>query len=214
MVKLGRMMTGGESPKRKRRKHEFYETPLLATLGLIQAERRHLSDLVAWECATGKDALARPLRSICEAVYTSDLIERLPPRPNHFPNVDFLGYYDDNADNLMKSIRIAHHGSRIGIVTNPPFKYAIDFIDRALNHYQADYLALFLKSTFFHADSRANVFETLGPTVRYDLTWRCDFTGEGKPTMEGTWFVWDRARGPLKQWRLIRRPAKILLDLF
>jgi len=77
------------------------------------------------------------------------------------------------------------------VVTNPPFKDAEELIRKALGEWKVERLALLLKSTYFHASERTVLFDEFKPTHILALPWRPDFHGQGRPTMEMSWFVWD-----------------------
>ncbi len=76
------------------------------------------------------------------------------------------------------------------IVTNPPYKLAAEFIERALS-FDLPFVAILLKSTFWHAKRRQGLFERRPPTHIHPLTWRPDFMNLGAPTMETMWCAWD-----------------------
>lgn len=79
------------------------------------------------------------------------------------------------------------------IITNPPFLLAPQFISRALG--QTPYVAMLLKSTFWHAASRTELFRRNPPAAVLALNWRPQFGGEkhagSSPTMDFIWTVWE-----------------------
>lgn len=80
------------------------------------------------------------------------------------------------------------------IVTNPPFVHAAEFISHAMS-LKPTFLAVLLKSTFWHAMRRRKLFDTYPPTYVHPLTWRPDFLGLGGPTMDVMWCVWITPKG-------------------
>jgi hypothetical protein len=100
-----------------------------------------------------------------------------------------------------------------GIITNPPYKLAAQFVAKALQ--EAPYVALLLKSTFWHAAGRRKLFEAHPPTAMYALTWRLAFLAKergNQPMMETMWCVWDsRIARPSGEpiYRLLDRPAGV-----
>jgi hypothetical protein len=76
------------------------------------------------------------------------------------------------------------------IVTNPPFSLAEQFIRKA--HDYGKPFAMLLKSQYWHASRRYNLFEETKPAWVLPLTWRPDFTmgGKGSPLMDVLWTVW------------------------
>ena len=77
------------------------------------------------------------------------------------------------------------------IITNPPFSKATEFITHALELGKP--CAFLLKSQFWHAKSRLDLFRANPPSYVLPLTWRPDFlygAKSGSPTMECLWTVW------------------------
>jgi hypothetical protein len=174
-------MAGGNG---KRRADDFYPTPPEATVALLRAEAHYLGKYPSvWEPACGDGAIAKLLPG---HVVATDLVDR-----GYGAQADFL-----------KSPRLAD-----AIVTNPPFKLAGDFIDHAW-FLDVGYMALLLKAQYWHANARVGLWRLCPPTVEYKLTWRLDFTNRGAPTMDCSWFVWDRERGPTKRIELLEKPKK------
>lgn len=95
------------------------------------------------------------------------------------------------------------------IVTNPPFKLAAEFIRRA-HELKTPVVAMLLKSQYWHAQSRAALFEEFPPSHVLALTWRPDFCfGQrgGAPTMECLWTVWTEGDTETK-YRILRKPER------
>jgi hypothetical protein len=76
------------------------------------------------------------------------------------------------------------------IATNPPFRLAEQFIRKAVG--EAEVVAMLLKADYWHVKTRIPLFEELRPRWEAKLTWRIDFTGQGRPIMNCTWFIWTR----------------------
>ena len=79
------------------------------------------------------------------------------------------------------------------VVTNPPFTLAEEMIRHLLGDLGCTYVAMLLKSTFWHAQVRTGLWRQRTPARIYALNWRPDFLGKGAPTMEVIWCVWDAA---------------------
>jgi hypothetical protein len=75
------------------------------------------------------------------------------------------------------------------LITNPPFKLAVDFLRQGMRM-RPGLLALLLPSDFFHAGGRGALWHDLPPALELKLGWRIDWTGEGNPTQNMTWWVW------------------------
>lgn len=160
----------------KRHKDDFYPTPPECTHALLEAEGLVLPYEV-WEPACGDGAISKILEASSRHVISTDLVDR--------------GYGESGHDFLM-----ARTARCRAIVTNPPFKLATQFIDHAFcmrNNGQVDYMAMLLPALFWHAQSRADLFEAWRPRRIYALGWRPDMFGIGQPDQRCTyiWTVWD-----------------------
>ncbi len=129
---------------------------------------------MAWECACGDGALSRVLQAAGVRVLSTDLYDRGFGRSGQ----DFLKIMKMPAD--------------CDICTNPPFDLAEDFIRHAILTLKPRRLFLLLKSTYWSAERRLALWEECKPSWNCPLTFRLDFTGAGSPTMELSWFVWER----------------------
>lgn len=187
-MNLGAAFAGGNG---HRRADDFYPTPPEATHALLLAEGWRLPHNI-WEPACGDGAISRVLKAAGRNVYSSDLVAR--------------GYGDvgDFLDRPHPPL-----GGPYGIVTNPPFKHAAAFIERACD--LSAYVAMLLKCSFWNAAARVPLYRKFTPTRIYPLTWRLDFDGRGRPTMDCMWVVWDRGCDEGAVFRPIERPWK---DIF
>lgn len=184
MAGLGTMMAGGvaggdRQKARGRQADDFYPTPPEATQVFCRMEYSALKSIgdagsKIWEPACGDGAMARVLGDFGFDVTATDMVDR----GFGVGGVDFLKSTAPRGD---------------AVITNPPFKLAMPFLEAALRLCPR-YVAMLLKSTFFHAEKRRAFFYDHPPTVIYPLTWRLDFLGLGRPTMECAWFVWDQER--------------------
>ena len=93
-----------------RETHDFYPTWPAATRALLTVET---FDGAIWEPACGDGAMSREMIAAGYDVTSTDLIAR--------------GYGEPDRDFLMEWSPVAPN-----IVTNPPFRWAMEFIDRAL----------------------------------------------------------------------------------
>ena len=161
-----------------RSKTDFYPTPPDVTEALLNflEERWLLStgDLI-WEPACGTGEMANVMEQRGYDVTVSDL----------FPT----GYTKDAVDFLTAERRCDW------IITNPPFSKAEGFIRHAMELQRP--CAFLLKSQFWHAKRRQQLFRVHPPTYVLPLTWRPDFLSGskgGSPTMEVCWSVWCEKR--------------------
>jgi hypothetical protein len=188
MSNLGRAMVGGKSLARKtgRMKDDFYPTPKECTIALMRAEDQYMPAHV-WEPACGDGAIATIIGGHNRKVESTDLVNR--------------GYGSGGRNFLFELDLIAP-----AIVTNPPFSLAAPFIKKA-HELGAEYIALLLKSTFWHAANRTGLFFRYPPARIYALTWRPDFLEQNAPTMDCMWCVWDqKAKTDTTEYHLMRHP--------
>lgn len=158
---------------KEREKFDYYATDPKAAKLLMQNE-----DLVnVWECACGEGHLAKELK----AKRASDIIDR-----GYGEVFDFLSIENQYWDG--------------DIVTNPPYKYAKEFIEKALTIIpRGNKVAMFLKLQFLEGKARKNLFITIPPKTLYVSSSRilcaknADFEkmrkGGGSAVAYG-WFVW------------------------
>lgn len=185
---IGAAMAGG-NPTQGRNKDDYYPTPEECTRALLIKEKDDilLHTPNVWECACGAGEMSEVIKQFGFNVESSDLIDR-----GYGTELDFFEY------SIAKTTS--------AIITNPPFNLAPQFIRHALEVIQVPYLALLLKSTFWHAKTRYPLFAQHTPSVIYPLTWRPDFMKRGAPTMDCSWVVWDRNRGEGTNYIPIRKP--------
>jgi len=164
---IGAMMAGGNGV---RQKDDFYPTPKDCVLSL--ARNINLPNKI-WEPACGDGAISKVLESKGHEVYSTDLVDR----GYGVPNRDFLLEQDYKPDKDS------------AIITNPPFNIAVDFILKAIS-YNIDCVAILLKSSYWHASSRTQLFINHPPSHILALNYRPDFLSKGAPTMEVCWNVW------------------------
>jgi hypothetical protein len=176
-----------------RRERDFYETPAWVTEALC-------NDLVrsgwalgcVWEPAAGNGKMLDVLKRYADpgrAVGT----DINPLRPD-------IG----KGDFLAADFPSHHDGYRGfgGIVTNPPYDLATEFVERALRLFEGAPLgkiAMLMRTDFDHAKSRAHIFRDC-PAFQKKLVltrrivWFEPEPGsKGKsPSFNHAWFIWDR----------------------
>lgn len=79
------------------------------------------------------------------------------------------------------------------IITNSPFSKSQAFIERSKENHKP--FAFLLKSQYWHADKRYELFDHYKPEYVLPLTWRPDFLfktrGSVSPLMDVMWVVWE-----------------------
>lgn len=178
---LGSRIAGGNTAY-KRAKSDFYPTPPEATQALLDFLKIP-KETVIWEPACGEGHMVDVIRENGYRVIASDIIF----------GTDYLR---------------AQKPNNVGfIITNPPFSQAKEFISVSL--LQNIPFAFLLKSQFWHARSRYDLFYKQPPTWVLPLTWRPDFLfktrGSGSPLMDVMWCVWVPGQ-TLTQYRPLQKP--------
>jgi len=170
----------GANLSEDRREADFYPTPPECTVALMQflEEQGILSSEwhnapVIWEPACGEGAISNILKMIGFKVISSDLRDT-----GYGKQVNFLQYRSPVADVL---------------ITNPPFFHAQAFIEHAMK-LDLDIVVLLLKSTYFHAGGRVDLFRKHRPSWVLPMAWKPNFNPAiGKSgLMDFTWFVWEK----------------------
>jgi hypothetical protein len=177
------MVRGRAEKMGEYREHSLYPTPPEPVEKFIEAEKpylwRHFQVRGArvWEPACGFGAMCEVFRTFGIISVASDLVDRGYPGTLQ---CDFL------ADSLPAV------ACGLPIITNPPFKHAEAFLRRAFAT-GAPYVAMLLKSNYFHTQSRAaGLWAEHTPDREYPVGWRVDFTGGGSNHFDVSWWVWDR----------------------
>lgn len=113
---------------------DFYPTPPYAVKALLQKES-FVGNI--WECACGDGAISEVFKNLGFEVVSTDLINRGYGEQLDFLKSDFV------ADN---------------IVTNPPYKLALDFVLKAKKQGRKK-IAMFLKTVWLESESRYAMFQ-------------------------------------------------------
>jgi hypothetical protein len=158
---------------------DAYFSPPEATAALLAIEHgklpRHL-----WEPAAGNGAIVRPLRAAGFDVVASDLVD--------YDGAGIMAGVDYLTAPVPTGVT--------GIVTNPPFKLAIEFARKALD--EVPYLALLLRTNFLESTRRLPFFRAHPParvwnsSRRLPMMHRHGWTGPTAPSnTHHAWFIWD-----------------------
>ena len=184
----GSVIVGGPG-SRPRQEADFYSTPWECTQALIDVEGDLLRSYgKIWEPACGIGAMSRVLEGAGFSVISTDLRER---------------NYGEGNKNFLDTIQALAPA----IITNPPFSLSASFISHALGTLKVPYLALVLKSIYWHAAKRIPLIEAHPPSRIYPMGWRPDFDGRGAPTMDLLWCVWDTNSSGF-EYRPLRKPYR------
>lgn len=166
---------------KERQREDYYATDPIAARLLLEAEP--LSEKI-WECACGEKHLSKTFEDAGKEVRSSDIVNRCNNEV-----FDFLGI-----ENCIK-----WDGD---IVTNPPYKYATEFIYKALSLIDnGNKVAMFLKVQFVEGKERKRLFTEFPPKVIYVSSSRimCAKNAEfdkmragGGSAVAYAWYVWEK----------------------
>lgn len=174
----------------KERKDDLYETPAVAVEALLKVES---FPRIVWEPACGPGAIVRVLRDHDYLVHATDLVDY--GCEFAAARVDFL-------------LEIQAPQGVGAIITNPPFKLATEFVERAL--LLVPKVAMLLRLGFIESVRRSPILDD-GQLARvYPFANRLPMMHrdgwDGPKASSATpfcWFVWDRHhRGPTQLRRL------------
>lgn len=172
--------------KENREENDYYATDPKAVELLLELED---FNHYIWECACGEGHLSETLKKNGFDVKSSDIIDRGYPSTEL---IDFLKYKNDEESN--KNSR--------DIITNPPYKYAREFAQHALDISEnGTKVAMFLKLQFLEGKGRKELFENYPPKVIYVSRSRlmCAKNGEfermkagGGSAVAYAWYIWEK----------------------
>ena len=171
--------------------NDFYATdPYSLEIFLKALERDNIKlHHNIWECACGQGHLSNVLINNNYDVYSSDLINR-----GYGETKDFL-----KCDNLFPG----------DILTNPPYKYAKDFVKHSLDLLkEGNYCIMLLKIQFLEGKDRRKLFDKFPPKYVYVNSARqtCYINGNMSKKISSAscycWYIWEKGfKGePIIRW--------------
>ena len=168
----------GTSTTRERVENDYYATPPESTLALL--EKEYFFGKILEPCC-GEGHISEVLKNNGYEVVSNDLVDR--------------GYGEFNEDFLISEDLLAEN-----VITNPPFKYAKEFIEKSLE-ITTGKVAMFCKIQLLEGVARRELFENTPLRTVYVFTKRQNPLRNGSPTDENgkkwastmcfAWFVWE-----------------------
>lgn len=159
----------------ERQSEDYYATEPAATEWLIKLEE--FSPIIL-EPSCGEGHISEALKKAGYNVISRDLIDRGYGEVADFLSIDNTEWSGD-------------------IVTNPPYKYAQEFVEKALQIIpEGRKVAMFLKLTFLEGKSRKELFRNNPPRTvwvsssRLKCAMNGDFDSVGGSATAYAWFVW------------------------
>lgn len=146
-----------------------------------------------WECACGNGSLSKKLESLGYDVVSTDLVDRGYGQGG----INFLASEEENK---MFNENFEGFPKVDCILTNPPYKYATEFVKRALQLVNdGGSVVMFLKLTFLEGKKRYNeIFKTTPPRYVFQFVERqkCapngDFSKIQSSAVAYAWFAWEK----------------------
>ena len=163
--------------------NDYYATePRAVELLLEQEEFSH----IIWEPACGEGHISKVLQAHGYEVHSTDLIDR--------------GFGESAEDFLAFESTLP---IPVDIITNPPYKFAREFVEKALAIVTPGHkVAMFVKLTFLEGQARRELFRQHPPKTVYVSSARLEcgkngiFTGSGS-AVAYCWIVWQKGHyGP------------------
>jgi hypothetical protein len=161
-----------------------YFSPPQAAASLLHIEREFLPRCI-WEPAAGDGGIARPLQDAGFTVISSDLLD----------------YGWDGSTAGVDYLKAKPPAGVEAIVTNPPFKKAQQFVEKALD--EVDYIALLMRTNFLESVKRMPLFcesppsKIWIPSKRLPMMHRHGWGGRRFSSNTcHAWFIWDTQREP------------------
>lgn len=169
---------------KERENNDYYATDPIAIDKLFAVEK--FSDRI-WECACGQGHLSERMKEYGKDVFSSDIINR-----GQECIFDFL---KATGNEIFLPLDY-------DIITNPPYKYAKEFVEKALEILRdGNKCAMFLKLTFLEGKERKKLFNKFPPKTVYVFSQRvlCAKNAEfdamrrgGGSAVAYAWFVWEK----------------------
>jgi len=178
-----------------REDNDFYATDpnsLRVFLDRLKEDNLVLDNNI-WECACGTGTLSDVLKEYGYTVASSDIIDR------GYPGTQLINFLVIPETFLFKG----------DILTNPPYKYALDFIKVALNTIpEGNRVIMYLKIQFLEGKERKIFYKDNPPKYIYVFSERqtCyingDFSEKKGSTVCYCWYIWEKGfKGePIIRW--------------
>lgn len=171
---------------KEREKNDYYATEPKALELLLKLEKFYP---YVWECACGEGHLSEVFKAHGYKVRSSDIIDR------GYADTEVMDFLNVSKEDLKGDIPR-------DIITNPPYKYAKEFVEHALDiSMDGTKVAMFLKVQFLEGKARRELFEKHPPKRIWVASSRllCDKNGEFQRMKEGggsavayAWFIWEK----------------------
>lgn len=172
------MLGASNHTAHERQGEDYYATEPAATEWLCRLERFDGRQIL--EPACGEGHISKVLKAHGYDVVSRDIVDRGYGAVADFLSIDNLEWDGD-------------------IVTNPPYRYAKEFVEKALQIVPAGRkVAMFLKLTFLEGQARRSLFRAAHPARIWVSSSRlkCAINGAfdtiGSSASAYAWFIWEK----------------------
>lgn len=159
---------------KNREENDFYPTPEETTLALMNREKFEGN---VWECASGDGSMSKVIEKFNQTISTELRTDE--------------DVYGEKGVDFLKTKKEVDN-----IITNPPYKYAMEFIEHSLTCARKK-VAMLLKLVFLEGVSRYDFFQKNPPKVIYVFSrrqkiYKRGIVGKNSGLIAYAWFVWDK----------------------
>lgn len=192
------MLSASNHSDTEREINDYYATSPRAVEMLLEKEEFSKN---IWEPACGGNHITKVLRKNGYNVKTSDIIDRIGDG-----SVEILDF-------LKIPSGLGHKKYDMDIITNPPYKYAQEFVEKSLDIIEPGRkVAMYLKIQFLETSKRYELFKKYPPKYIYVSVRRlgCAKNGEWSNPVNETdagaacycWYIWEKGfKGePIIRW--------------
>jgi len=152
-----------------RREYDAYQTPRWVIAALLDKIGPLVHGKTILEPCAGKGEIVRALQDRGAVVTAYDI-----QSGTDFLTMDCAGMHWD------------------WCITNPPYRYAQEFIEKAMS--VADEVVMLLRLGFLAGQKRKDWWQVNRPKVVYVLSKRPSFTGRGTDSADYAWVLWRPRR--------------------
>lgn len=193
---IWKMLGASNHTDKERESDDYYATDPISIDKLLTVERPHAN---IWECAAGEGHLSKRLSENGFNVFSTDIKER---------SYTLSGI----CDFLALGPQIKPFNGVFDIITNPPYKYATEFVLKALEMLpNGGNCYMFLKLSFLEGKRRREqLFSKQAPRNIYVFSERmvCAKNGDFESmkhigsAVAYAWFVWTKGeyKAPIVEW--------------
>lgn len=164
----------------ERQENDYYATEPKAVQKLLDKEKFSMN---IWECACGGGHIAEVLKRNGYNVLSTDKYNY-----GYSDQIRRLDFLENTSTNYFD----------FDIVTNPPYKYAKEFCETAIERIGDGHkVAMFLKLTFLEGKARREFFRKYPPRKIYVFSSRVNCAKNGDFTNSQSavcyaWFIWEK----------------------